>query len=99
MTAAAPNQPTPPLAQPVTALHGVGPERAAQLARLDIRTIEELLLGRRGRRAGAAPPARALGGRPRVYADCQIAARRAGDDARQGCRPWREVVQAARQVH
>ena len=46
MTAAAPTQPTPPLAQPVTALHGVGPERAAQLARLDIRTIEELLLHR-----------------------------------------------------
>ncbi|MCU0784499.1 MAG: ATP-dependent DNA helicase RecG [Verrucomicrobia bacterium] len=33
-----------PLAQPVTALWGVGPERAAQLARLDIRTIEDLLL-------------------------------------------------------
>jgi ATP-dependent DNA helicase RecG len=30
----------------VTALHGVGPERAAQLARLDIRTIEDLLLHR-----------------------------------------------------
>lgn len=33
-----------PLALPVTALWGVGPERAAQLARLDIRTIEDLLL-------------------------------------------------------
>ncbi len=33
-----------PLAQPVTALWGVGPERAAQLARLDIHTIEDLLL-------------------------------------------------------
>ena len=46
MTAAAPNQQTPPLARPVTTLHGVGPERAAQLARLDIRTIEDLLLHR-----------------------------------------------------
>lgn len=35
-----------PLAQPVTALWGVGPERAAQLARLDIQTIEDLLLHR-----------------------------------------------------
>ena len=46
MTAAAPNQPTPPLAQPVTTLFGVGRERAAQLARLDVRTIEDLLLHR-----------------------------------------------------
>jgi ATP-dependent DNA helicase RecG len=46
MTAAAPNQQTPPLARPVTALHGVGPERAAQLARLEIRTVEDLLLHR-----------------------------------------------------
>ena len=46
MTAAAPNQPTLPLARPVTALAGVGPERAAQLARLEIRTIEDLLLHR-----------------------------------------------------
>jgi ATP-dependent DNA helicase RecG len=46
MTAAATNQPTPPLARPVTALHGVGPERAAQLARLEIRTVEDLLLHR-----------------------------------------------------
>lgn len=35
-----------PLAQPVTALWGVGAERAAQLARLDIHTIEDLLLHR-----------------------------------------------------
>lgn len=35
-----------PLAQPVTALWGVGAERAAQLARLDIQTIEDLLLHR-----------------------------------------------------
>jgi ATP-dependent DNA helicase RecG len=46
MIAAAPNQQTPPLARPVTALHGVGPERAAQLARLEIRTVEDLLLHR-----------------------------------------------------
>jgi len=46
MTAAAPNQPVLPLARPVTVLHGVGPERAAQLARLEIRTVEDLLLHR-----------------------------------------------------
>jgi ATP-dependent DNA helicase RecG len=46
MTAAAPNQQTPPLARPVTGLYGVGPERASQLARLEIRTIEDLLLHR-----------------------------------------------------
>jgi len=46
MTAAVPNQPTSPLSQPVTALPGVGPERAAQLARLEIRTVEDLLLHR-----------------------------------------------------
>ncbi len=33
-----------PLSQPVTMLWGVGGERAKQLARLDIRTIEDLLL-------------------------------------------------------
>jgi len=41
-----PNQPILPLARPVTVLAGVGPERAAQLARLEIRTIEDLLLHR-----------------------------------------------------
>jgi len=46
MTAAAPTQHILPLARPVTALHGVGPERAAQLARLEIRTIADLLLHR-----------------------------------------------------
>jgi ATP-dependent DNA helicase RecG len=46
MTAAAPNQQLPPLARPVTGLSGVGPERAAQLARVEIRTIEDLLLHR-----------------------------------------------------
>jgi ATP-dependent DNA helicase RecG len=35
-----------PLAAPVTSLWGVGAERAAQLARLDIHTIEDLLLHR-----------------------------------------------------
>ncbi len=35
-----------PLARPVTELWGVGSERAAQLARLDIHTIEDLLLHR-----------------------------------------------------
>ena len=35
-----------PLAAPVTTLWGVGAERAAQLARLDIHTIEDLLLHR-----------------------------------------------------
>jgi ATP-dependent DNA helicase RecG len=46
MTAVTANQPIPPLAQPATVLAGVGPERAAQLARLEIRTIEDLLLHR-----------------------------------------------------
>jgi ATP-dependent DNA helicase RecG len=46
MTATAPNQQLQPLARPVTALHGVGPERATQLARLEIRTVEDLLLHR-----------------------------------------------------
>ncbi len=35
-----------PLRRPVTTLWGVGPERAAQLARLDIVTVEDLLLHR-----------------------------------------------------
>ncbi len=34
------------LGSPVNALHGVGPERARQLARLDIHTVEDLLLHR-----------------------------------------------------
>ena len=46
MTAAAPNQPILPLTRPVTTLGGVGLERAAQLERLGIRTIEDLLLHR-----------------------------------------------------
>jgi len=40
---------SPPLARPVTTLWGVGAERAVQLARLEIRTIEDLLLHRPGR--------------------------------------------------
>ena len=46
MTATPPNQAIPPLARPVGTLRGVGPERAAQLARLEILTIEDLLLHR-----------------------------------------------------
>ncbi len=46
MTTAAPNQQLPTLARPVTGLSGVGPERAAQLARVEVRTIEDLLLHR-----------------------------------------------------
>ena len=45
----APSATQPPLAQPVTSLYGVGPERAAQLARLEIRTVHELLLHRPNR--------------------------------------------------
>jgi ATP-dependent DNA helicase RecG len=37
---------SPPLAAPVTSLWSVGVERAAQLARLDLHTIEDLLLHR-----------------------------------------------------
>jgi ATP-dependent DNA helicase RecG len=39
-------QNTPVLSRPVASLYGVGPERAAQLARLEIRTVAELLLHR-----------------------------------------------------
>ena len=46
MTDAAPNQPILPLARPVATLSGVGPERAGLLARLEIQTIEDLLLHR-----------------------------------------------------
>jgi ATP-dependent DNA helicase RecG len=41
-----PENKTSPLQQPVTSLWGVGAERAAQLARLEIHTIEDLLLHR-----------------------------------------------------
>ena len=42
-----PTPPTvPPLATPLTELSGVGPERAAQLARLKLFTVEDLLLHR-----------------------------------------------------
>ena len=41
-----PNPPASPLDAPLTALGGVGPERAAQLARLKLRTIGDLLLHR-----------------------------------------------------
>src|SRR5436309_10748522 len=46
MAVAAPTQPTSPLTRPVTTLWGVGPERASHLARLEVRTIEDLLLHR-----------------------------------------------------
>jgi ATP-dependent DNA helicase RecG len=46
MTATAPQQPTPPLARPVTTLSGVGPERAKQLEKLEVFTVEDLLLYR-----------------------------------------------------
>jgi len=49
MTAATANEPLPPLDNAVTALFGVGPERASQLARLEIRTIGDLLLHRPAR--------------------------------------------------
>ena len=39
-------EPKPPLQQPVSLLWGVGPERAAQLARLGITTVEDVLLNR-----------------------------------------------------
>jgi ATP-dependent DNA helicase RecG len=44
MTASAPHPETSPLDRPVASLYGVGPERAAQLARLEIFTIADLLL-------------------------------------------------------
>ena len=44
MTVAETKQQTSPLTRSVTTLYGVGPERASQLARLGIRTVEDLLL-------------------------------------------------------
>jgi ATP-dependent DNA helicase RecG len=41
-----PAEAKPPLSAPVASLRGVGPERAAQLARLDLRTVGDLLLHR-----------------------------------------------------
>lgn len=46
MTAPAPPPDISPLDRPVTRLFGVGPERAAQLARLEIITVADLLLHR-----------------------------------------------------
>ncbi|HXC99026.1 MAG TPA: DEAD/DEAH box helicase, partial [Verrucomicrobiae bacterium] len=40
------NSAAPPLARSLKTLHGVGPERAAQLARLGLFTVEDLLLHR-----------------------------------------------------
>ena len=44
MTAAGSKPSQPALSRPVTTLYAVGPERAAQLARLEVRTVEDLLL-------------------------------------------------------
>jgi ATP-dependent DNA helicase RecG len=46
MTARAPHPETSPLDRPVGSLYGVGPERAAQLARLEVFTVGDLLLHR-----------------------------------------------------
>ena len=46
MIVQAASPPVSPLTAPVTKLFGVGPERASELARLGIRTIEDLLLHR-----------------------------------------------------
>lgn len=46
MTTVPPQRPASLLAQPVASLFGVGPERAALLARLEIHTVENLLLHR-----------------------------------------------------
>src|SRR4029079_12471092 len=46
MTVATANPSIPPLSRPVTALPGVGMECAAQLGRLGVLTIEDLLLHR-----------------------------------------------------
>jgi len=46
ITTAVANIPTSPLAAPVASLRGVGPERAAQLARLGLNTVGDLLLHR-----------------------------------------------------
>jgi ATP-dependent DNA helicase RecG len=46
MAAAPPKSQPAPLARPVATLYGVGPERASHLAKLDIHTVEDLLLHR-----------------------------------------------------
>ena len=46
MKTAEPARPISPLHRPVSTLSSVGPERSSQLARLEIRTIEDLLLHR-----------------------------------------------------
>ncbi len=46
MSAPPSNPPVPPLAQPLKTLRGVGSEREAQLARLGLFTVEDLLLHR-----------------------------------------------------
>src|SRR5277367_3870534 len=46
MSAPPSNPPVPPLARPLNGLHGVGSEREAQLARLGLFTVEDLLFHR-----------------------------------------------------
>ena len=46
MTASLPHLETSPLDRPVSSLFGVGPERAAQLGKLEIFTVADLLLHR-----------------------------------------------------
>ena len=46
MAASAKSQPILPLERPLAALWGVGPERAEQLARLELQTVGDLLLHR-----------------------------------------------------
>jgi len=46
MTGAEPSLQTSPLHRPVTVLYGIGPERSAQLGRLGIKSVEDLLLHR-----------------------------------------------------
>src|SRR5262245_28028699 len=46
MPAVTPSYSTPSLSTPLTRLRGIGPERAAQLQRLKIVTVEDLLLHR-----------------------------------------------------
>ncbi len=76
--------PPPGLAAPVTVLRGVGPERAAQLARLEIHTVEALLLHR----------PRRYEDRRRIYPIAQlplgVAAATRGRIVAQGVKYWRQ---------
>ncbi len=78
-----PNSPTLPLAAPVKVLSGVGPDRAAQLARLEVRTVEDLLLHRPRRYEDRR--------RVRPFADLRLneAATTRGKIVAQGIKRWR----------